>query len=319
MELQFPFYQDRLKASNAVSRPLMFVSIWTGRWVNGQPCRLPVSQEEPVTAQVRASHGRLCSGHYLEAQPLRGLDTVQRSRVLDMRAGNRTACSLLIRLSIKRDGYTAVEPGAPFPFPHSRALQKQIRRERKSVQPVFPPPSPRCRTPPPPHPPPTSATPVLIFNRLIYVRKLSLILKLCTNPSVWALLYFGGRGGEPQTWLQFCVCVRACACCRVRNPRKLNGTARLDGHVQRPRVNANHLIKFEANCVMIDLPQPAMQNIMLPSLFASWAYCWPPLWHTEKNVQGTERVTGKQTVMLRSKTRMSQRSALGFISKKSGR
>lgn len=50
----------------------------------------------------------------------------------------------------------AVGPGAPFPFPHSRALQKQIRRERKSVQPVFPLPSPRCCTtrPPPSLPPP---------------------------------------------------------------------------------------------------------------------------------------------------------------------
>lgn len=179
MELQFPFHQDRLKASNAVSRPLMFVSIWTGRWVNGQPCRLPVSQEETVTAQVRASRGRLCSGHYLEAQPLRGLDTVQRSRVLDMRAGNRTAWSLLIRLSIKRDGYTAVEPGAPFPFPHSRALQKQIRRERKSVQPVFPLPSPRCCTPRPRPPPPTQPHRFLILNRC--TKTLS-ELKLCTSP-----------------------------------------------------------------------------------------------------------------------------------------
>lgn len=32
--------------------------------------------------------------HYFEARPLRGLDTVQRGRVLDARAGNRTACSL---------------------------------------------------------------------------------------------------------------------------------------------------------------------------------------------------------------------------------
>lgn len=43
---------------------------------------------------------------------------------------------------------TAVEPGAPFPFPHSPALQKQIRRKRKSVQPVFPLPWPRCYTTP---------------------------------------------------------------------------------------------------------------------------------------------------------------------------
>lgn len=132
-----------------------------------------------MTAQVRASHGRLCSGHYLEAQPLRGLDTVQRSRVLDMRAGNRTAWSLLIRLSIKRDGYTAVEPGAPFPFPHSRALQKQIRRKRKSVQPVCPLPS--LLHPPTParlHAAP-SATPFLIFNRC--TKTLSQ-LKHCTSP-----------------------------------------------------------------------------------------------------------------------------------------
>lgn len=38
-----------------------------------------------------------------------------------------------------------------------------------------------------------------------------------------------------------------------------------------------------------------------------------------ENVQGTERVTGKQRVMLRSKTGMSQRSALGFIANKSRR
>lgn len=157
-----------------------------------------------MTAQVRASHGRLCSCHYLEAQPLRGLDTVQRSRVLDMRAGNRTAWSLLIRLSIKRDGYTAVEPGAPFPFPHSRALQKQIRRERKSVQPVFPPPSPRCCSHP--HTPlttPTSATPVLIVNRC--TKTLSDTQTLHHSLSLSAVIFRGGRGA--QTWLQFCVCI----------------------------------------------------------------------------------------------------------------
>lgn len=71
------------------------------KWATAPPL---VSQEETGTAQVRASQDWLCLGHYLEEQPLRGLDTVQRSRVLDMRAGNRTAWSLLIRLSIKRDG-----------------------------------------------------------------------------------------------------------------------------------------------------------------------------------------------------------------------
>lgn len=61
---------------------------------------------------------------------------------------------------------TAVEPGAPFPFPHSPALQKQIRRKRKSVQPVFPLPSPRCYTNPPflspslSPPPPSLSLPV---------------------------------------------------------------------------------------------------------------------------------------------------------------
>lgn len=53
----------------------------------------------------------------------------------------------------KRRWDTAIEPGAPFPSPHSRALQKQIRRKRKSVQPVFPLPSPRCRKTPSPPPP----------------------------------------------------------------------------------------------------------------------------------------------------------------------
>lgn len=125
------------------------------KWATAPP---PVSQEETRgggrVAQVRASHDWLCLGHYLEAQPLRGLDTVQRSRVLDIRAGNHTAWPLLIGLSIKRDGIQRSGPGAPFPFPHSRALQKQIRRKRKSVQPVFPLPSPRCFTTPPPAPPP---------------------------------------------------------------------------------------------------------------------------------------------------------------------
>lgn len=270
MELRFPFYQGRLKASNAVSRPLMFVSIWTRRWVNGQPRRLPVSQEDTVTAQVRASHDWLCSGHYLEAQPLRGLDTVQRSRVLDMRAGNRTAWSLLISLSIKRDGYTAVEPGAPFPFPHSRALQKQIRRKRKSVQPVFPLPTPRCCcTPPHPHP-----HGILISNRCM--RTLALI-KIPTNPeyehgflSVEAahtvvVTSFGIGSQIDRTWIK-----KATLLGRLR---------------ARPGDIANHLMmKFETNCVMIDLPSLAMQNIMLPSLYASWAYCW--LWQTEKMSRG---------------------------------
>ncbi|KAJ4946894.1 hypothetical protein JOQ06_008937 [Pogonophryne albipinna] len=71
------------------------------KWATAPP---PVSQEETGAAQVRASQDWLCLGHYLEGQPLRGLDTVQRSRVLDIRVGNSTAWSLLIRLSIKRDG-----------------------------------------------------------------------------------------------------------------------------------------------------------------------------------------------------------------------
>lgn len=150
-----------------------------------------------------------------------------------MRAGNRTAWSLLIRLSIKRDGYTAVEPGAPFPFPHSRALQKQIRRERKSVQPVFPPPSPRCCTPPPPaHPRRRPPTQPHRFSFLIDVRKLSLILKTLHQSLSLSVVIFrgGGGGGKLQTWLQFCACVCwACDCCRVRNPRKFERNRSVGG------------------------------------------------------------------------------------------
>lgn len=108
-----------------------------------------VSQEETGTAQVRASQDWLCLGHYLEEQP------IKRPRYCATQQGARHA-------RWKRHGLvpayqavnktrwdTAVEPGAVFPFPHSPALQKQIRRERKSVQPVFPLPSPRCCTTPP--------------------------------------------------------------------------------------------------------------------------------------------------------------------------
>ena len=150
------------------------------KWVTAPP---RVSQEETGAAQVRASQDWLCLGHYLEERPLRGLDTVQRSRVLDMRAGNRTAWVPAYQAVNKTRWDTAVEPGAPFPFPHSPALQKQIRRKRKSVQPVFPLPSPRCccccrrrchlppslylplflspspPLPPPPPPPPPSPPP----------------------------------------------------------------------------------------------------------------------------------------------------------------
>ena len=127
------------------------------KWVTAPP---RVSQEETGAAQVRASQDWLCLGHYLEERPLRGLDTVQRSRVLDMRAGNRTAWVPAYQAVNKTRWDTAVEPGAPFPFPHSPALQKQIRRKRKSVQPVFPLPSPRCccccrRCHLPPSPPPS--------------------------------------------------------------------------------------------------------------------------------------------------------------------
>lgn len=72
------------------------------------------------------------------------------------------------------------------------------------------------------------------------------------------------------------------------------------GSVRAFQGNANlWLIKFETDCVMIDLPSLAMQNIMLPKHYASWAYCLLPLcWQTEKNVQGTgtEHVTRKQRV-----------------------
>lgn len=90
------------------------------KWATAPPL---VSQEETGTAQVRASQDWLCLGHYLEEQPLRGLDTVQRSRVLDMRAGNRTAWSLLIRLSIKRDGIQRSSQVLPFPS-HTAPLSR---------------------------------------------------------------------------------------------------------------------------------------------------------------------------------------------------
>lgn len=95
------------------------------KWATAPPL---VSQEETGTAQVRASQDWLCLGHYLEEQPLRGLDTVQRSRVLDMRAGNRTAWSLLIRLSIKRDGIQ--RSGQVLPFPSHTA---PLSRSRSGV------------------------------------------------------------------------------------------------------------------------------------------------------------------------------------------
>lgn len=82
---------------------------------------------------------------------IRSGGTVQRSRVLDIHAGNRTGRPppsappaprpVLIRLSINRDGLQRWKPGAAFPCtaPHPRpilpspALHEVIRRERKSV------------------------------------------------------------------------------------------------------------------------------------------------------------------------------------------
>lgn len=58
-----------------------------------------------IRASPRTHH--FSGGYYLEARPLRSFDTVQRSRVLDIRAGNRTACSLAYQAVNKtRWGYS---------------------------------------------------------------------------------------------------------------------------------------------------------------------------------------------------------------------
>ncbi|TNN55123.1 hypothetical protein EYF80_034647 [Liparis tanakae] len=60
----------------------------------------------------------------LEEQPLRGLDTVQRSRVLDIRAGNRTACSPAYQAVNKTRWAPAAGPGSERP---EHLLQEEQR------------------------------------------------------------------------------------------------------------------------------------------------------------------------------------------------
>ena len=98
------------------------------------------------SGRVRAGTGR--SGLALLG-PLFGVTTIKKPRNCATQQGSRHprwkphGFASLIRLSIKRDGKQRAGPGAPVPSPHSPALLKPIRRERKSVQPVFPLPSPR--------------------------------------------------------------------------------------------------------------------------------------------------------------------------------
>lgn len=104
--------------------------------------------------------------HYFEARPLRGLDTVQRGRVLDARAGNRTACSLAYQAVNK----TRWDPAAAARCCLSLPAQPPLSRSTSGVNAnlssrfFFPhPPSPRCSTTPPlsrpPQPPPLPSHP----------------------------------------------------------------------------------------------------------------------------------------------------------------
>lgn len=133
------------------SQPLTFVSIWTRRWVNGQPHR----RSSPRKRQG----GRAGTGQPVLAVfgSLFGCAAIKRPRYCATQQGaqhGRWKPHGLVSAyqAVNKTRWdAAVGPGAPFPFPHSPALQKQIRREGKSVQPVFPLPSPRCccTTPPP--------------------------------------------------------------------------------------------------------------------------------------------------------------------------
>lgn len=111
-KLLMELLQTKSLRSLFFSQLLTLMSIWTGRRVNGQLRRPTVSQEETegvvgrcvcvcwvrgggVKLEQRRYTGSVrtgcVSGHYLDERPLRGLGTVQRSRVLDIRAGNGTA------------------------------------------------------------------------------------------------------------------------------------------------------------------------------------------------------------------------------------
>lgn len=285
------------------------------KWVTAPP---RVSQEETGAAQVRASQDWLCLGHYLEERPLRGLDTVQRSRVLDMRAGNRTAWVPAYQAVNKTRWDTAVEPGAPFPFPHSPALQKQIRRKRKSVQPVFPLPSPRCCCCRRCHLPPSlslsfslSLTPSLPLSlshtdswfTFLWIYGNYFATQILAPPHLHVIQISAANAYLVTVYISIKVKHLALfpAGASVNGPRVENNNCSINGasktyNMERVRVipiwesppplslSSPHtpcmsvrafqgkcqslarlwLIKFETNCVMIDLPSLAMQNIMLP-------------------------------------------------------
>lgn len=124
------------------------------------------------------------------------------------------------------------------------------------------------------HPTPTPPSWILISNRCM--RTLALI-KIPTNPE-YEPGFLSVKAADTVVATSF----------RIGSQvhRTWIKKATLLGRLRaRPGDIANHLlIKFETNCVMIDLPSLAMQNIMLPSLYASWAYCW--LWQTEKKCPG---------------------------------
>lgn len=115
--------------------------------------------------------------HYFEARPLRGLDTVQRGRVLDARAGNRTACSLAYQAVNK----TRWDPAAAARCCLSLPARPPLSRSTSGVNAnlssrfFFPPSAvttlPHDATPPPPPPPqppppPLPSHPLPVNHRL---------------------------------------------------------------------------------------------------------------------------------------------------------
>lgn len=91
-------FLTRLKASGPFfSRPRPDVCVnlnkAVSKWATAPRACLP-GRDRGQRRYTARSGPPVFGAHYFEARPLRGLDTVQRGRVLDARAGNRTARSL---------------------------------------------------------------------------------------------------------------------------------------------------------------------------------------------------------------------------------
>lgn len=127
--------------------------------------------------------------HYFEARPLRGLDTVQRGRVLEARAGNRTARSLAYQAVNKTEmgssGRGQVLP-ACLPLPACPPLSTSTSGVNANLSgrvvffflPFPPPPSPRCPAAPR-HPlllPPSSAHTILAPPPSFVNRRLTVLI-----------------------------------------------------------------------------------------------------------------------------------------------